>query len=111
MPLINVRTSISILHPDELLSGLSKKLSELTGKPEGYVMTSLESSAQMTFAGNSDPCCFVEIKSIGALSPAHMSKVLSEYIYQEIGISPDRIYIQFEDVQAKNWGWNSTTFG
>ena len=111
MPLINVRTSRSVLNSEDLLKCLSLKLSELTGKPENYVMTCLESSCNMTFAGNSDPCCFIEIKSIGALSPSKMSKVLCDYISKELEITSNRIYIQFEDVQPHLWGWNASTFG
>ncbi len=111
MPLINVRTSISILSPEELLKGLSQKLSELTGKPENYVMTSIETGVQMTFGGNTDPCCFIEIKSIGSLNPSNMSKVMTAYISEKVGIPSDRIYIQFEDVPAKLWAWNSSPFG
>ncbi len=111
MPLINVRTSISILNANELLKGLSLKMAELTCKPESFVMTSLESNCQMSFSGTTDPCCFIEVKSIGALKPSIMSEVLCKYISQETGIETNRIYIQFEDIKAECWGWDSRTFG
>ena len=97
MPLINVRTSV--VHIDEselLLKELSSELSALTGKPEIYVMTLLETSVPMTFAGTTEPCCFVEIKSIGSLAPEKMASIFCKLIERRTGIACDRIYIQFE---------------
>ena len=97
--------------PDALLNKLSAALASATGKPESYVMTLLESSVPMTFAGSNEPCAYVEIKSIGALTPPEMSDQFCALINASLGISKDRIYIGFEDVNASDWGWNSRTFG
>ena len=86
-------------------------IADLTGKPENYVMTMIQSDSQMTFAGSNQPCCFIKLKSIGALKPSSMSKSLCELIASKTNIKPNRIYIEFIDVQASNWGFNSTTFG
>ena len=94
--------------PDALLNKLSAALASATGKPESYVMTLLESSVPMTFAGSS---AYVEIKSIGALTPPEMSDQFCALINASLGISKDRIYIGFEDVNASDWGWNGRTFG
>lgn len=84
MPLINVRTS--------------SLLAEQTGVP-------------MTFAGTADPCAFVEVKSIGALSPPAMTEAFCDLISARTGIAANRIDIGFEDVPASCWGWNGATFG
>lgn len=112
MPLINVKTNISdVQAPDVLLKKLSAALASATGKPEAYVMTLLDSSVPMTFAGSNEPCAYVEIKSIGAMSPPEMSDQFCELIKEALGISKDRIYIGFDDVSASHWGWNGRTFG
>ena len=112
MPLINLRTNISeVLHPSGLLKKLSESLASATGKPESYVMTLLDSGVPMTFAGSNEPCAYVEIKSIGALTPPEMSDQFCELIKASLGISKDRIYIEFNDVSASDWGWNGRTFG
>ena len=112
MPLINVRTNISnVQDADALLKKLSAALSRCTGKPESYVMTLLGFGIPMTFAGSNEPCAYVEIKSIGALTPPAMSDQFCELIKSSLGISKDRIYIGFDDVNASNWGWNGSTFG
>ena len=74
-------------------------------------MTLFEAGVPMTFAGNSEPCAYVEIKSIGALSPPEMASQFCQLIEASIGVSKDRVYIGFEDVPASSWGWNGRTFG
>ena len=112
MPLINLRTNISdVQAPDALLKKLSAALATATGKPESYVMTLLDSGVPMTFAGSEGPCAYVEIKSIGALTPPAMSDQFCELIKSSLGIPKNRIYIGFDDVNASDWGWNGRTFG
>ena len=90
---------------------VSKKISEITGKPEDYVMTMLQTNMDMTFAGSEEPCCFVKLQSIGSLNPSAMSKSLCELITSKTNIKSNRIYIHFDDVKASNWGYNNSTFG
>ncbi len=111
MPLITIRTSLKDGFDEiELLNKLSKELSNLTGKPEDYVMTLLEKSVYMTFSGNSQPSCFVEVKSIGAMSTTEMSQSLCNLLQKELGIPPSRIYINFENITPSSWGYNGRTF-
>ena len=112
MPLINVRTSLPALQDGPaLLQELSSELASQTGKPEAYVMTLLELGVPMTFAGNHEPCAYVEVKSIGALRPSAMTAAFCELIQTRTGIPANRVYINFEDVHASCWGWNGSTFG
>ena len=112
MPLINVRTSLpELADAAGLLKELSAALAQQTGKPESYVMTLLETAVPMTFAGSSDPCAYVEIKSIGALKPPAMTAAFCDLIEARTGIQANRIYVAFEDVKASSWGWNGSTFG
>ena len=112
MPLINVKTSISNFEkPELLLNKLSSELSGLTGKPEQFVMTLLQTNVPMTFAGSLEPCCYVEIKSIGSIDSSKMTEAFCTLIENATAIPSERIYIGFEDVPAKLWGWNGRTFG
>ena len=87
MPLINLRTNISdVQAPDALLKKLSAALATATGKPESYVMTLLDSGVPMTFAGSEEPCAYVEIKSIGALTPPAMSEQLDPFFLVKIDL-------------------------
>ena len=112
MPFIQINTSSkSVVDNDSLQKELSKLVADLTGKPEKYVMTMIQSDSQMTFAGSDEPCCFVKLQSIGSLNPNLMSKYLCELIASKTNIKTNRIYIEFIDVKASNWGFNSSTFG
>ena len=112
MPLINVKTNVSrVQNSDVLLKKLSNALASATAKPESYVMTLLDVGVPMTFAGSDEPCAYVEIKSIGALTPPAMADQFCELIKDCLGVSKDRIYIGFDDVKASDWGWNGRTFG
>ncbi|HLP88919.1 MAG TPA: phenylpyruvate tautomerase MIF-related protein [Nostocaceae cyanobacterium] len=117
MPLIKVQTSISAPAKPEienLLKQLSSKLAQHTGKPESYVMTAFEPEIPMTFAGTTEPVCYIEIKSIGTMKPEQtkaMSQDFCQQINQSLNIPTNRIYIEFNDAKGSMWGWNNTTFG
>jgi phenylpyruvate tautomerase len=117
MPLIKVQTSIvgsGVSEVPGLLKQLSTSLAKHTGKPEAYVMTAFESDIPMTFGGTSDPTCYVEIKSVGSMTPTQtkaMSQDFCQQISQALNVDRDRIYIEFADAKGSMWGWNGTTFG
>ena len=112
MPLITLTTSEGVnFDQQEMIRTLSQNIAALTGKPESYVMVLLEPNKQMSFAGNSKPCCYVEVKSIGSLNPSKMSACLCSLIEQATSIPIDRIYINFQDIKSNFWGFNSSTFG
>ena len=114
MPFLRIQTS-KIL-PENNASALAAKASALVaeqlGKPERYVMTSVESNASMTFAGTDEPLAFLELKSIGLPESitAGVSAALCQLLASETGIDTDRIYIEFTDAPRKMWGWNNGTF-
>ena len=109
MPFINVSTSLKVDDKKKLLEEFSILISSLTNKSKRFVMTKLDDNCEMYFEDES-PCCFIEIKSIGSLTPSDMAKQLSDLINQKMGIPLDKIYIYFEDVPASMWAWNGRTF-
>ncbi len=113
MPFIQINTSSKsdIENVDLLQKDISKMVADLTGKPENYVMTLVQRDTKMTFAGSDEPCCFINVKSIGSLNPPSMSKSLCELIASKTNINTNRIYIEFLDIEASNWGFNGSTFG
>ena len=113
MPFIQINTSSkSVVENDDLLQkDISKMIASLTGKPEDYVMTMIQRDTKMPFARSDEPCCFIKVKSIGSLVPDSMSKSLCELISSKTNINTNRIYIEFIDVEASKWGFNSSTFG
>ncbi len=110
MPFINVSTSVKIKDKKKLLEEISTLISSLTNKSRRFVMAKLDDNSEMFF-DDETPCCFLEIKSIGSLNPSEMSKPISNFVFEKIGIPIDKIYISFEDVPASMWAWNGKTFG
>lgn len=77
-------------------------------------MTAFEAETPMTFAGTTEPVCYVEIKSVGTMSSPQtkaMSQDFCEQLEASLGVSKQRIYIEFADAKGMMWGWNGSTFG
>ncbi|MFH7242513.1 MAG: phenylpyruvate tautomerase MIF-related protein [Spirulina sp.] len=116
MPLIKVQTSVP--SPDKaqvesLLKDLSARLASHLGKPESYVMTSFTADVPMTFAGTTDPVCYIEIKSVGTMGSKTkaMSQDFCTQVESALGVPKNRVYIEFADAPGAMWGWNGGTFG
>ncbi len=110
MPYINVSTSAEIVDKNKLLEEISILVSSLTNKSKRFVMVKINDNCEMYF-NEQDSCCFLEIKSIGSLSPSKIAMPISDFVNKKMGIPLDKIYISFEDVSASMWAWNGRTFG
>jgi phenylpyruvate tautomerase len=115
MPLLKLETTVTL--PDDqqraLLASLSRIVAETIGKPEQYVMISI-SRAEMVMSGKAGDAAIVDIRSIGGLSgdvPRTLSKKICGLLHDNLGIPENRIYLNFAEVKAANWGWNGNTFG
>jgi phenylpyruvate tautomerase PptA (4-oxalocrotonate tautomerase family) len=115
MPLLNLETTV-VLSEDKrkaLLVSLSKAVAETIGKPEQYVMVSV-SQAAILMSGNPGEAAFVDVRSIGGLSDdvnRRLSQKVCKLLNDSLGVPQNRIYLNFTDVEATNWGWNGSTFG
>ena len=110
MPFINISTSKKVNDTNTFLNDIAILIANLTNKPRRFVMVKLEDNSQMYF-DDGDPCCFLEIKSIGNINPGDMAKPICDFVYQKMGIPLDKVYICFHDVPASTWAWNAKTFG
>ncbi len=115
MPLLQLHTSVAVPaeQRNSLLSRLSKLVAEVIGKPETYVMATL-SEGPICMSGEVAPAAFVDVRSIGGLEPdvnRRLSEGVCTLLDEDLGISGNRVYLNFVDVQRTNWGWDSRTFG
>lgn len=114
MPYLKIQTSTEL--PAAAAKSMAARASALIaaqlGKPERYVMVSVETNPAMLYAGSNDPLAYLELKSIGLPenSTGDASRALCELVSRETGINPERIYIEFTDAARKMWGWNGSTF-
>jgi phenylpyruvate tautomerase len=115
MPLLELKTSVPV--PEDEREKLLKELSQIVagaiGKPESYVMVAL-SQESLCMGGEAGPAAFADIRSIGGLKPSvnqSISKQLCSLLSQRLDIPGDRVYMNFIEISAPNWGWDSSTFG
>jgi phenylpyruvate tautomerase len=96
----------------ETLQRISGFVADLLGKPDKWVMVSIDHGSPMMFGGSTEPVAYVEIKSIGLPQDKcpDFSKDLCNFIESEFDVPADRIYIDFHDIDGKMFGWNRGTF-
>ncbi len=115
MPLLKLETTVALSDDNRkaLLASLSKVVAETIGKPEQYVMVTV-SPVAMLMSGKPGDAAFVDLRSIGGLSGGvnrQLSQKVCRLLNESLGLPQDRIYLNFTDIEAANWGWKGNTFG
>lgn len=114
MPLLQITTNQTIAADQQhaFISLCSQNVAEILGKPERYVMVTLNQDIPMLFGGESSPCVYLELKSIGLPEDrtSDLSATLTRLMVSELDLDADRVYIEFSDAQRHMWGWNGGTF-
>jgi phenylpyruvate tautomerase len=115
MPLLKLETTVALSDEKKkaLLASLSKIVAGTIGKPEQYVMVVI-SPAAILMSGKTGDATFVDIRSIGGLSDdvnRQLAQKICGLLKESLGVPLDRIYLNFTDVAAGNWGWNGSTLG
>jgi phenylpyruvate tautomerase PptA (4-oxalocrotonate tautomerase family) len=95
-----------------LLKKTSAFIADLLGKPESYVMISIQPQMPLIFGGSDAPAAFVRLKSIGLPQDRcpELSEKICNLIEQELAVPQDRIFIDFKDLARNLFGWNGKTF-
>lgn len=114
MPFLRIETNIAVASEatGRLLSAASDCVAEALGKPVDYVMACVEPDRRMMFAGSDAPAARLELDSIGLGEgeTAEISRKLCAFVTDNLNIPSERIFIVFNSVARKMWGWNATTF-
>jgi len=56
----------------------------------------------------------VDVRSIGGPGNAvngQLSQKICALLKTSLSIPPERVYLNFTDVDGASWGWNNSTFG
>lgn len=114
MPYLKIQSNQTIepSQSGQFIRQASQLVADGLGKPERYVMVSLEPPVPMLFAGSDAPAVFMELKSIGlseSQTPA-LSASLCALAASGFGVDKERVYIEFQDAPRRMWGWNGDTF-
>jgi phenylpyruvate tautomerase len=115
MPLLKLETTVPLAEDkrNALLASLSKTVAGTIGKPEQYVMITIGQTV-MAMSGKTGDAAFVDIRSIGGLTQdvnRKLSQQVCKLLNETLGLPANRVYLNFIDVEAGNWGWNGSTFG
>ena len=110
--LINTNQQLDKTQEMALLGQCSQAIAAMLGKPERYVMASIESGISMLFGGDGSPCAYLELKSLGLPEEksAEFSQALCTLLGEALDIPTDRIYIEFSSPARHLWGWDNATF-
>jgi len=114
MPHFNIMTnqSLDASLAQDFAREASSFASRLLGKPEKYMMVSIQHGACLMFSQTMDPTAYIELKSIGMPKEKceAYSKAICDFMESTLKIAPDRIYIDFKDIDGSMFGWNKKTF-
>ena len=115
MPLLMLKTSAQVPpgEKDSLVAALSLMLAEATGKPQKYVMVTVEEVAG-SMAGKPGLMAFADVRGIGGLTREVNMKIASSLcriLHEKLDLSPAAVYVNFWDVEASAWGWQGELFG
>ncbi len=114
MPFINTKVNISVSEKqkENIKAAYGQSIGCIRGKSESWLMVNIEDCQNLYFKGDKNtPNAFVEVKIYGSASKNEYEALTSEItgiLSSELGIAPDRIYIQYEETQ--NWGYNGHNF-
>ncbi|KAI6182469.1 Macrophage migration inhibitory factor-like protein [Aphelenchoides bicaudatus] len=99
--------------PADFLQKASKKVAELTSKPESYCSVVVLTDQLVSFGGTTEPAANVRLMSIGNISgekTAPLVSSLSDFITSELDIPKNRYYIVLYDASPKTISFNGQTF-
>jgi phenylpyruvate tautomerase len=115
MPLLRLEIGMPIpaQKKEVLLLEASKIISHNTGQPETYVMVLLTEGSGI-LGGRTGPVAFADVRSIGSLDKktnGALAKALCDLLKKELDIAPDRVFLNFTEIEATRWAWKGSTVG
>ena len=114
MPFIDTKLNFRLTEEKEqaLKTRLGEAVQVFPGKSEYWLMLNFTDNCRMWFRGyRNHPVAMVEIKLFGTASDetcAEMTRAVTRIFSEELGLSPDRIYVKYEFTD--HWGWNGENF-
>ncbi|MEQ8153663.1 MAG: phenylpyruvate tautomerase MIF-related protein [Clostridiaceae bacterium] len=114
MPFINSRVTVKLSDEKEesIKSRLGKAIELIPGKSEEWLMLGFEDNYKLYFKGEAlEKGAFIDVKIFGKASKEaynNLTAAICEIFTDELGISGDKIYVKYEEVD--NWGWNGVNF-
>jgi hypothetical protein len=64
--------------------------------------------------GQTGPIAFADVRRIGSLdrkANGALARALCDLLKKELDIAPDRVFLNFTEVEATKWAWKGSTVG
>ncbi len=112
MPLLEITSNTVIDSSLDIAEKASKLTADLLGKPESYVMVTIQDNQSLLFAGSNEAAAHIKLKSLDLPEDktTEYSSSLCSFINTQLNIESSRIYIEFTNPERHLWGWNNGTF-
>jgi phenylpyruvate tautomerase len=113
MPYLSITTNAVLSQEAEaaLVAAASKILAAALGKPETYVMVSVQSHTTLRFADSDEPAAFLDLKSIGLPRDLNeLAHALTGVVNRHAHVAARRVYLACADVAAAHWAHGGATF-
>ncbi len=116
MPVVKLTTSRKMerSEKEKLAVELTRIVAKELNKPAAVTQAIVAEDSVVAFGGNfAGPSAFIALMSIGGLTPDACKRLSAAFcsLLEKAGVSPERVYICFNDKKAAEFGWNSTIFG
>ena len=108
MPFIlsKVSTPMNETQEKEIKTRLGQAISLIPGKSEAYLLCGFESNYHLYLRGENDaPIAYVTVSIFANerhIGNGRLFAAITEAFYEVLGISPDRVYIKYDDIAV--WG-------
>ena len=115
MPAFSLETNVAVTEDQTatLLSSITDIVAEVLEKPKAYVTVVIKPNCALTFGGTKDPaaiCSLHSIEKINRENNAKVSEKIADLLKKELNVSPTRYYVNFQDMDRPNVGFNKTVF-
>ncbi|KAJ2951909.1 hypothetical protein O0L34_g4162 [Tuta absoluta] len=114
MPALNILTNLPKAKiPKDFVDKIIPTLSKVVNKPEQKFICVVSGDALLHMHGDSSsPGAVARLESIGNLGPEQnqvISRHLADFVEKELGISPNRFFLTFYDLEKYNVSTKGTT--
>ncbi|XP_060946475.1 D-dopachrome decarboxylase [Limanda limanda] len=113
MPFIELQTNLPVSSfSEDFMMKLCSSTAAALGKPEDRMNVVVKPGLPMLMAGSCSPCLMLSVSAIGVTDSAEKNKEHSgkifEFLTRELGLTEDRIVIQFHELQPHQVGKKGT---
>ena len=114
MPEFIIKTNVAKSSiKNTIINDLTKMITDILGKPEKYISVVIIPGLWMSFGGTEEPCAtcsFTSVNSFDAESNKKYSQIIMDYLVDALGVSNERMYLEFHRASREFMGYKSNTF-